>query len=71
MKVAVLSASPKQQLSLTLQIVRALQKMCKDDEFDISFIKNVDDCSEFEEKAQDADLVLILSSLYHFNTHGQ
>ena len=71
MKVAVLSASPKQQLSLTLQIVKALQKMCKDDEFDISFIKNVDDCSEFEAKAKDADLVLILSSLYHFNTHGQ
>lgn len=71
MRVAVLSASPKQQLSLTLQIVRALQKMCKEDEFDISFIKNVDDCSEFSEKAKDADLVLILSSLYHFNTHGQ
>lgn len=71
MKVAVLSASPKQQLSLTLQIVRALQKMCKDDEFDINFIKNVDDCSEFEAKAKEADLVLILSSLYHFNTHGQ
>ena len=71
MKVAVLSASPKQQLSLTLQIVRTLQKMCKDDEFDISFIKNVDDCSEFEAKAKEADLVLILSSLYHFNTHGQ
>ncbi len=71
MKVAVLSASPKQQLSLTLQIVRALQKMCKEDEFDISFIKSVDDCSEFETKAKDADLVLILSSLYHFNTHGQ
>ncbi len=71
MKVAVLSASPKQQLSLTLQIVRALQKMCKDDEFDISFIKNVEDCSEFETKAKDADLVMILSSLYHFNTHGQ
>jgi len=70
-KVAVLSASPKQQLSLTLQIVRALQKMCKDDEFDISFIKSVEDCSEFEAKAKDADLVLILSSLYHFNTHGQ
>ena len=52
MRVAVLSASPKQQLSLTLQIVRALQKMCKDDEFDISFIKNVDDCSEFETKAK-------------------
>lgn len=45
--------------------------MCKDDVFDISFIKNVDDCSEFETKAKDADLVLILSSLYHFNTHGQ
>ncbi len=71
MRVAVLSASPKQQLSLTLQIVRALQKMCKDDVFDISFMKNVDDCSEFETKAKDADLVLILSSLYHFNTHGQ
>lgn len=71
MKVAVLSASPKQQLSLTLQIVRALQKMCKGDVFDISFVKNVDDCSEFETKAKDADLVLILSSLYHFNTHGQ
>lgn len=71
MKVAVLSASPKQQLSLTLQIVRTLQKMCKDDEFDICFLKKVDDCSEFEAKAKDADLVLILSSLYHFNTHGQ
>ena len=71
MKVAVLSASPKQQLSLTLQIVRTLQKMCKEDEFDISFIKNVEDCSEFEGKAKDADLVMILSSLYHFNTHGQ
>ncbi len=71
MKVAVLSASPKQQLSLTLQTVRALQKMCKEDEFDISFIKDVNNCADFEEKAKDADLILVLSSLYHFNVHGQ
>lgn len=71
MKVVVLSASPKQQLSLTLQTVRTLQKMCKEDEFDICFIKNVDERTEFEDKAKDADLILILSSLYHFNTHGQ
>lgn len=71
MRVAVLSASPKQQLSLTLQTVRVLQKMCKEDEFDICFIKDVNDCSEFEAKAKDADLVLFLSSLFHFNTHGQ
>lgn len=71
MNIAVLSASPKQQLSLTLQTVRALQKMCKEDNFDICFIKDVNDRSEFEAKAKDADLVLILSSLYHFNTHGQ
>lgn len=71
MKVAVLSASPKQKVSLTLQIARALQKMCPEDEFDISFIKNVDDKSEFEAKANSSDLVIILSSLYHFNVHGQ
>lgn len=45
--------------------------MCKDDEFDISFIKDVNETSEFEAKAKEADLVLILSSLFHFNTHGQ
>ena len=71
MRVTVLSASPKQQLSLTLQTVRTLQKMCKEDQFDICFIKDVNDHTEFEEKAADADLILILSSLYHFNTHGQ
>lgn len=71
MNVAVLSASPKQQLSLTLQTVRTLQKMCKEDTFDICFIKDVNDCSEFQSKVDSADLVLILSSLYHFNTHGQ
>lgn len=71
MKIAVLSASPKQQFSLTLQTVRTLQKMCKEDEFDICFIKDVNDHSEFEEKASNADLILFLSSLYHFNTHGQ
>lgn len=71
MKIAVLSASPKQQLSLTLQTVRALEKMYKEDEFDISFIKDVNDCSAFQEKANSADLILVLSSLYHFNVHGQ
>lgn len=71
MRVTVLSASPKQQLSLTLQTVRTLQKMCKEDQFDICFIKDVNDHTEFEEKAMEADLILILSSLYHFNTHGQ
>lgn len=71
MRVTVLSASPKQQLSLTLQTVRTLQKMCKEDQFDICFIKDVNDHTEFEEKAAEADLILILSSLYHFNTHGQ
>lgn len=71
MKVTVLSASPKQEFSLTLQTVRTLQKMCKDDQFDICFIKKVDECAEFEEKAKDADLIIVLSSLYHFNTHGQ
>lgn len=71
MRVTVLSASPKQQFSLTLQTVRTLQKMCKEDEFDICFIKDVKDHSEFEEKANASDLILILSSLYHFNTHGQ
>lgn len=71
MRVTVLSASPKQQLSLTLQVIRTLQKMCKDDQFDICFVKDVNDHSEFEEKAKDSDLVIILSSLYHFNTHGQ
>lgn len=71
MRVTVLSASPKQQLSLTLQTVRTLQKMCKEDEFDICFIRDVADCTEFEEKVRDTDLILILSSLYHFNTHGQ
>lgn len=71
MKIVVLSSSPKQQLSLTLQTVRALQKMCPMDEFDINFIKDVNDHSAFEAKANDCDLVLILSSLYHFNVHGQ
>lgn len=71
MRVTVLSASPKQQFSLTLQTVRTLQKMCKEDTFDICFIKDVNDHTEFEEKANNSDLVLILSSLYHFNTHGQ
>lgn len=71
MKVAVLSASPKQKNSLTLQTVRVLSRMCKEDEFDVCFITNVDDKSEFEAKAKEADLLIILSSLYHFNTHGQ
>lgn len=71
MRVTVLSASPKQQLSLTLQTIRTLQKMCPEDQFDICFLKKVDDHSEFEEKANDAELIIILSSLYHLNTHGQ
>lgn len=71
MKIAVLSASPKQQFSLTLQTVRTLQKMFPEDEFDISFIKKVDECSDFQEKANASDLIIILSSLYHFNVHGQ
>lgn len=71
MKIAVLSASPKQQFSLTLQTVRALEKMFPQDEFDVHFIKKGIDHSEFETKANEADLVLVLSSLYHFNVHGQ
>lgn len=71
MKIAVLSASPKQQFSLTLQTVRALEKMFPQDEFDVHFIKKGIDNSEFETKANEADLIMVLSSLYHFNVHGQ
>lgn len=71
MKICVLSCSPKGENSLGLQSAKFLQQFYPDDVFDIHFTTKLDCPDEVVDAAADADLILILSSIFHLNVHGQ
>jgi multimeric flavodoxin WrbA len=71
MNVCVLSGSPKGDHSLTLQSALALQKMYPNDSFEICKIGNGEVSNETKECINNCDLLMILTSLFHFNVHQQ
>lgn len=71
MKICVLSCSPKGDTSLTLQTVDFLKKYYPDDQFDVFKTTTVDCDDEVANAACESDLVMILSSIFHLNVHGQ
>ena len=71
MKICVLSCSPKGENSLGLQSAKFLQQFYPDDVFDIHFTSTVKCSDEVVNSACEADLVMILSSIFHLNIHGQ
>jgi len=71
MKVCVLSCSPKGENSLTYHSARMLIKYFPNDEFDFHFTMSTVCPDDVVDSACSADLILILSSIFHLNVHGQ
>ena len=74
MKIVILSASPKKDASITLQIGRLIQKVSElsvKDEFSEFMIGDGKYTKEIGEKIKEADLVMFCSSIFHFNVHQQ
>jgi len=72
MKIAVLSFSPKNETSLTYHSMLYLQKVFKEDTFDIKLVGGQTEPKEDAIDAiKEADLVIFLSSLFHFSIPHQ
>lgn len=74
MKIVILSASPKNENSVTLQVGKLIEKMSQfsvKDEFTELLIGNGKYTEEIGEKIKQADLVMFCSSLFHFSVPQQ
>jgi len=74
MKIVILSASPKKEASITLQVGRLIQKISElsvKDEFSEFLIGDGKYTKEIGEKIKEADLVMFCSSIFHYNVHQQ
>lgn len=71
MKICVLACSPKGENSLGLQSAKFLQQFYPNDQFDIHLTNKPDCPDEVIQSAADSDLILIISSIFHLNIHGQ
>ena len=71
MKILVLSCSPKQENSLTLHNLKFIQKMFPDDTFSVHHTVNGVFRDELMPEFQQSDLVLLISSIFHFSIHSE
>ncbi len=71
MKIMVMSCSPKKEVSLTYQTYLFLELMFPDDTFDVHFTTDGTFPDELADAFREADLILVLSSIYHFSVHTQ
>lgn len=70
MKILVLSCSPKKENSLTLHNLKFIEKMYPDDTFTVHHTTNGVFGEELISELQQSDLVLLISSIFHFSTHS-
>ncbi len=71
MRVLVFSGSPKNDDSITLQSMYFFEKLYVDDEFDIKIVGTGKFKDEYIEAVEKADLIIYISSLFHFFAHQQ
>lgn len=70
MKILVLSCSPKRENSLTLHNLKFIEKMYPDDTFVVHHTTNGVFSEELISEFQQSDLVLMISSIFHFSVHS-
>lgn len=72
LNILVFSFSPKNETSITYHSVLYLQKIFKEDNFDIHLVGGKCSCTEDDGSAMEkADLVMLISSLFHFSAPHQ
>lgn len=71
MKITVFNSSPKGNTSITLQVIKYLEKVYKQDNFQIYNVGNGIVTEELEKAIQDCDLIIEASSIFHFSVHAQ
>lgn len=70
MQILVLSCSPKRETSLTYHNFKFIEKMFPDDTFSVQFTTNGVFPEELILEFQQSDLVVMLSSIFHFSVHS-
>jgi len=70
MKILVLSCSPKRETSLTLHNLKFIEKMFPEDTFVVSHTTNGVFSEELIPEFRQSDLILMISSIFHFSTHS-
>lgn len=70
MKILVLSCSPKRETSLTLHNLKFIEKMFPDDTFSVHYTTNGTFSDDLKEEFSQRDLVLMISSIFHFSVHS-